>query len=537
MVWPQICWRFRCITQPSLRRHLSATRPACSLSYEAHAVSLENLDAEHSAELLPLPLKTKRTPEVHTRSFESLGLHPPIVSALRMAYPSIQQPTKSQEQLIPAVLAGQDIFLQDQTGSGKSFGLVLALLNRTRAVKWKSKEPAITSIFIVPHRDLAYQFHHWVERMFAPAASVPSSSISSIAQVLVRDSRGSGVSLLHENPPHLLFATPQALMDVWREQPSALHLKTLSAIVVDEADYLVPTVDYSRRRPRNSPKKKQHAGETREFLDAVYGNNPRPVDDEYVPTERDRSPQLIISSATLPRHLVEYVSEESDWLNRDNWVSISGTQSSRRRTSSRVTHSVLVVSDDMVRNITGAVPSSSSLNELPPADEGTDDGVPEIDPYLVQKYAQTPSPFNQLALETVAMIFAAEVPRIALLVLPSTSPVQRAIVELRGLGVHAHGLDWLKDRGDVRSDPILLVSTWANTRGLDVGELSHVFVLGIPDGGTTAYVHIAGRVGRLVGPKKRGRGKVVMVVAPSEEEGARELLETINCEAVRLEVE
>lgn len=137
------------------------------------------------------------------------------------------------------------------------------------------------------------------------------------------------------------------------------------------------------------------------------------------------------------------------------------------------------------------------------------------------------------------MIFAAEVPRIALLVLPSTSPVQRAIVELRGLGVHAHGLDWLKDRSGVvhNGNPILLVSTWANTRGLDVGELSHVFALGIPDGGTTAYVHIAGRVGRLVGTKKRGRGKVVMVVIPSEEEAARELLETINCEAIRLEVE
>jgi superfamily II DNA/RNA helicase len=61
----------------------------------------------------------KRGRGTQTNSFESLGLHPPIVTALRTAFPNIKHPTKSQEELIPAVLAGQDIFLQDQTGSGK----------------------------------------------------------------------------------------------------------------------------------------------------------------------------------------------------------------------------------------------------------------------------------------------------------------------------------------------------------------------------------------------------------------------------------
>lgn len=138
------------------------------------------------------------------------------------------------------------------------------------------------------------------------------------------------------------------------------------------------------------------------------------------------------------------------------------------------------------------------------------------------------------------MVFAADVPSIALLVIPSTSPVQRAIYELREVGVNAHGLDLLKDRpsgfGAVRANPTLLVSTWANTRGLDVRQLTHVFVLGVPDGGVTAYVHIAGRVGRLEGHGKRQKGKVVLVVDPSEEDAASNLLTSMGHKAVGIAV-
>ncbi|KAJ7103640.1 P-loop containing nucleoside triphosphate hydrolase protein [Mycena belliarum] len=491
------------------------------------------------------------------KSFGALGLHPPIVSALRTAFPTIRNPTKNQAILIPALLEGRDIFLQDRTGSGKSFGVVLGLLNKPRA---KGK-PRITSIFIVPHRELAHQLYGWVERMFAPAASIPSSSISLIAQVLVRDSQGSGLNLLRESPPHILFSTPQALMDAWREQPDALQLKSIQTIVADEADYLIPTIDYGTSRKRKLMKQRQHAGETQQFLDLVYGNNTRLIADEDRPPERD-SPQLIISSATLPTHLVDYVSEESGWIDRDNWVSISGasSESRARQPKSEVMHSVLVASDDHVRNIAGALPSRPSFGADTAASTEKDyeEPIPEMDPALVESeppqskrpdmslihcpgYMQTASPFNPLALETIAMIFAADVPSTALLVIPSTAPVRRAIFELRRVGVDAHGLDLLKkrssDHGAVRANPTLLVSTWANTRGLDVRDLSHVFVLGVPSGGTTTYVHIAGRVGRLESTGTRRAGRIVMVVGPEEEDAARELLQSIKCDATELHVE
>ena len=53
------------------------------------------------------------------RSFEQLGLAPYVLSALRDAFPNVQHPTKTQAEVIPAILNGKDAFLKDITGSGK----------------------------------------------------------------------------------------------------------------------------------------------------------------------------------------------------------------------------------------------------------------------------------------------------------------------------------------------------------------------------------------------------------------------------------
>ena len=122
-------------------------------------------------------------------------------------------------------------------------------------------------------------------------------------------------------------------------------------------------------------------------------------------------------------------------------------------------------------------------------------------------------------MEAIAMAFALDVPSVALLVLPADAPVHRAVNDLRLMGLNAQPLDVVKDENGkthlMRRDldatagnPTLLVSTLASTRGLDLPELSHVFILGVLDGGVDAYMHVAGRVGRF------GRGgRVISVVA------------------------
>lgn len=117
-----------------------------------------------------------------------------------------------------------------------------------------------------------------------------------------------------------------------------------------------------------------------------------------------------------------------------------------------------------------------------------------------------------------------DVPRVALLVVPSSAPVQRVVHELRALEVNAQGLDLLSpeagknyllrgDGSEPEESPTLLVSTLASTRGLDLPELSHVFIMGMPEGRIDSYMHMAGRTGRFGKP-----GQVITVVEREEEQ-------------------
>ncbi|PFH54772.1 hypothetical protein AMATHDRAFT_306 [Amanita thiersii Skay4041] len=558
-----------------------------------------------------------------TPSFESLGVHSPIVDALRKAFPNIRYPTEVQASFIPAILNNKDVLLRDFTGTGKSFGLLLALLSKRRlrlkAGTMQECPQHITSLVVVPHRDLAHQYFYWVQRLAACAAVNPPPPLISLAQVLVRDGDThltTGLTFLRETPPHILIGTPQAIMDVWHKDKEVLQLPFLSTVVVDEVDYLIETA------PKKDPKKsfrsamlkaakkiRTHPGCTRELLNVIYAkrkeyhewqqDDPRLLQHKrllnlgqrYPINPAVRSPQLVLSSATLRSHLRNYLYEESGWLNKANTLKVKGAHKSSSsnfpgagdheilggaKTSTPnghgiITHSILVVSDKSVVNVKGAV----AVETVDPNVEGRETITPHtifgveseteaLDLYseVATKYANAPSPFNPNVLETVAMAFALDVPCIALLVIPASAPVQRAVHELREMGVNAHGLDLLSDEkgkrhllnsrsSGVEENPTLLVSTLASTRGIDLPELTHVFILGIPEGprvsgrGVDAYLHIAGRVGRF------GRkGKVISIVENkgsaegTEEDGVAgvtegdkmlRILRTIEVKAVRFE--
>jgi superfamily II DNA/RNA helicase len=132
-----------------------------------------------------------------------------------------------------------------------------------------------------------------------------------------------------------------------------------------------------------------------------------------------------------------------------------------------------------------------------------------------------PSAFHPVVMEGVAAIFATAVPKMALLVLPASAPVERAVHDLHALGINAFGLDLQStDRREAylaggnlegsEENPTLLVATTASLRGIDLPELSHVFIWGVVD--ANSYLHASGRVGRF------GRkGRVVSVLEDEDE--------------------
>lgn len=200
------------------------------------------------------------SPEGVRERFQRLGLNANVCRQLTTSHPHIRQPTPAQSALIPALLSPTDVILRAHTGTGKSFGLLLALLSKPRIVfrdtastaadsaagsRSKRSRPrtGIASIVLVPSNELASQYLRWARSLFPPS-SLPS--LDPVIQCLVRgglpgsDARTPEEELqrLKSNPPHILIGTPGRIMDILNTPAgsSLLGIDTLRTLVLDEAD-------------------------------------------------------------------------------------------------------------------------------------------------------------------------------------------------------------------------------------------------------------------------------------------------------------
>ncbi len=82
-------------------------------------------------------------------SFDSLGLSPDILRAV--AEQGYREPTPIQQQAIPAVLEGRDLMASAQTGTGKTAGFTLPLLQHliTRQPHAKGRRP-VRALILYP---------------------------------------------------------------------------------------------------------------------------------------------------------------------------------------------------------------------------------------------------------------------------------------------------------------------------------------------------------------------------------------------------
>ncbi|MDP4953632.1 MAG: DEAD/DEAH box helicase, partial [Flavobacteriales bacterium] len=87
-------------------------------------------------------------------TFESLGLSAPILKAVsEKGYTS---PSPIQEKAIPVVLDRQDVLASAQTGTGKTAGFTLPILELLSREKPQAKR-AIRALILTPTRELAAQ--------------------------------------------------------------------------------------------------------------------------------------------------------------------------------------------------------------------------------------------------------------------------------------------------------------------------------------------------------------------------------------------
>jgi superfamily II DNA/RNA helicase len=160
-------------------------------------------------------------------SFASLGLIDQIVRTL--AALSYQSPTLVQSQAIPAVLAGRDVMAAAQTGTGKTAGFALPLLQRLATDGAQVAPNSARALIMVPTRELAEQVHESVRTYGEglPLRTMVAYGGVSINPQMMRLRKGVDV----------LVATPGRLLDLQRQ--NALRLNGVQTLVLDEADRML----------------------------------------------------------------------------------------------------------------------------------------------------------------------------------------------------------------------------------------------------------------------------------------------------------
>ncbi len=157
--------------------------------------------------------------------FSDLGLSEPILRAIEeMGY---RHPTPIQAQAIPVVLMGRDVLGVAQTGTGKTAGFTLPLLDILSGSRARARMPR--SLILEPTRELALQVAenfllYGKYLKLSHALLIGGESMAEQKEALNR-----GVDVL--------IATPGRLLDLFER--GGLLLTQTSTLVIDEADRML----------------------------------------------------------------------------------------------------------------------------------------------------------------------------------------------------------------------------------------------------------------------------------------------------------
>ena len=170
-----------------------------------------------------------------SKTFADFSLHETLQQAIEGL--GFTAPTAVQEQAIPAALAGKDLLVSSQTGSGKTAAFLLPTLNALAGdeealLSFKDRMKAVTQpsiLVLCPTRELAQQ-------------------VSQDAIAFVRHMKGVRVAAIMGGMPfakqiqqlkgaQVVVATPGRLLDLVNRRQ--LKLDKVNALIVDEADRML----------------------------------------------------------------------------------------------------------------------------------------------------------------------------------------------------------------------------------------------------------------------------------------------------------
>lgn len=252
-------------------------------------------------------------------SFNTLGLRDEILTAISEA--GYTEPTPIQQQAIPVVLEGRDLMACAQTGTGKTAGFTLPILqllsqenrsNRSKNNDKRSSRRPVRALILSPTRELAAQIH---ENLLAYSRHLKLRSLVVFGGVSINPQmmklRG-GVDIL--------VATPGRLLDL--EKQNAVDLSKVEHLVLDEADRMLDMgfIHDIRKVLAKMPEKRQNLLFSATFSKEITAlatkllHNPASVEIERHKTSSEQVTQeLYFVDKNRKRELLSHLIEQEKW--------------------------------------------------------------------------------------------------------------------------------------------------------------------------------------------------------------------------------
>jgi ATP-dependent RNA helicase RhlE len=243
-------------------------------------------------------------------SFQTLGLSAPLQKAIQDA--GYTQPTPIQLQAIPVILSKKDILAGAQTGTGKTAGFtlpLLELLSQDTSVKPSSQ---IRALILTPTRELATQVKESVDTYakYLPFKSTVIFGGVKVHQQVVALKKGVDI----------VVATPGRLLDHIGQK--TINLSKVEYLILDEADRMLDMgfIKDIQKILAKLPSKRQnllfsatYSDEIKKLSDKLL-NNP-----ELIEVARRNTSSEIVKQSVYPvdkerkRELLTHLIKEGDW--------------------------------------------------------------------------------------------------------------------------------------------------------------------------------------------------------------------------------
>tara|TARA_R110001583_G_scaffold51169_3_gene159857 strand:- start:2095 stop:3360 length:1266 start_codon:yes stop_codon:yes gene_type:complete len=159
-------------------------------------------------------------------SFASLGLSAPILAAVEEK--GYDTPSPIQAQAIPAILEGKDVMAAAQTGTGKTAGFTLPLLELLSKGP-QAKPNQARALVLTPTRELAAQVS---ESVATYGKNLPLRSTVVFGGVKINPQM-----MKLRQGVDVLVATPGRLLDLYNQR--AVRFDQLEVLILDEADRML----------------------------------------------------------------------------------------------------------------------------------------------------------------------------------------------------------------------------------------------------------------------------------------------------------